>query len=83
MFIFASHYTLPLSSLIFLTIVPDPNLGNRSGKPTLVFEGKVGDGRNFISGRRNVTGSMYRSGGQRARGLMDNQRGAEDGLLCK
>lgn len=63
---FFPHYTFPLSSLILLTIVPDPNLGNQSGKkkkkPTLVFEGKIGDGRNFVSGRRNVTGSMYWSG---------------------
>ena len=59
---FFSHCTLPMSSLIFLTIVPDPNLGTQSGMPILVFEGKVGDGRKQASGRRKVTGLMYWGG---------------------
>lgn len=37
------HHNLPWSSFVLLTIVPDLDLGNQSGKPTLVFEGKVGD----------------------------------------
>lgn len=52
------HHTLSLSSFILFTVVPDSDLGNQSGKPTSVFEGKVGDERNFVSGGRNSTGSV-------------------------
>lgn len=44
-FFFFFNHTLPLSSFIILSTVPDPDLGHQSGKPTFVFEGKVGDGR--------------------------------------
>lgn len=63
--------------------VADPNLRNQSEKPTLVFEGKVGEGRKKRVQAEGMPLIQCTGVEDRGSGFDDNKRGAKRARLCK